>query len=243
MLIHQGSDRNEQIDKRLAALLAGIAGALNGATYYAVGFFAANMTGNISSVSDHLATGAWAKALFYLSIVTSFILGAMISALLINAGRRRNFRGIYAACILLEGILVGLVGCGDLWFFGAYRSALLVLSLALLMGLQNGTVGQISDSKVRTTHVSGLATDLGVELGRALDILRQREPASGKGQNRSKLHLYIWSIAAFLFGGLIGTLCYKWTGGWVIVGSSLCLIAIAADGLWQARARHDPDSL
>lgn len=89
MLIRQGHERNEQIDRKLASCLAAIAGALNAAAFYAVGFFSANMTGNISTFSDHIAVGAWISTLFYLAIIVTFILGATVSTLLINAGRRR----------------------------------------------------------------------------------------------------------------------------------------------------------
>ena len=41
--------------------------------------------------------------------------------------------------------------------------------------LQNAVVTHISDARVRTTHVSGMATDIGIELGTAFDILRGRE--------------------------------------------------------------------
>lgn len=64
MLISQGAARNERINLNLACSLAMIAGALNAAAFYAVGFFSANMTGNVSSLSDHLATAHWGQAVF-----------------------------------------------------------------------------------------------------------------------------------------------------------------------------------
>ncbi len=59
MLVSQGATRNERVNLNLACSLALIAGALNAAAFYAVGFFAANMTGNVSALSDHLATEQW----------------------------------------------------------------------------------------------------------------------------------------------------------------------------------------
>ena len=100
MLITQGAARNERINLNLACSLAAIAGALNAAGFYAVGFFSANMTGNVSTLSDHLATMQWLPALFYLAIVLAFILGAALSSIMINAGRRRAIHGIYAYSIL-----------------------------------------------------------------------------------------------------------------------------------------------
>lgn len=54
MLIREGTDRTVAIDLKLAASLALIAGALNAAGFQAAGFFSANMTGNVSSLSDYL---------------------------------------------------------------------------------------------------------------------------------------------------------------------------------------------
>ncbi|RYE56654.1 MAG: DUF1275 domain-containing protein, partial [Hyphomicrobiales bacterium] len=66
MLISQGAARNERINLNLACSLAMIAGALIAAAFYAVGFFSANMTGNVSSLSDHVATAQWGSAVFFL---------------------------------------------------------------------------------------------------------------------------------------------------------------------------------
>ncbi len=66
------------------------------------------------------------------------------------------------------------------------------------MGLQNAVVTRISDARVRTTHVSGMATDIGIELGIAFDILRGRDRETDAAHNRSKLRLHLYTIAAFL---------------------------------------------
>jgi uncharacterized membrane protein YoaK (UPF0700 family) len=188
MLISQGAARNERINLNLACSLAAIAGALNAAAFYAVGFFSANMTGNVSALSDHLATGQWMPSLFFFAIVMVFILGSTLSSLLINAGRRQGTRGIYAYSILVEAILLALLGGADLWITASWRVSLLVLGLAFLMGLQNATVTRISDARVRTTHVSGMATDIGIELGIAIDILRGQEPDEHAAENFARLN-------------------------------------------------------
>src|SRR3546814_10645675 len=78
MLIRQGAARSSSNDRRLACTLAAAAGALNTAAFQAVGFFSANMTGNVSSLSDHAALGQWLIGAFYLTIVLAFIGGAAV---------------------------------------------------------------------------------------------------------------------------------------------------------------------
>src|SRR6185437_5740512 len=114
MLITQGTARSNETDRRLACTLAAIAGAVNTAAFRAVGFFSANMTGNVSALSDHMALGEWWTGALYLTIVLAFIGGAAVSGLLINAGRRRQMDGIYAFSILAEAILMGMLGCAEL---------------------------------------------------------------------------------------------------------------------------------
>jgi len=235
MLVQQGTARNERIDLNLACTLAGIAGALNASAFYSVGFFAANMTGNVSVLSDHIAIGQWSSGLFYLTIVIAFILGAGVSTLLINAGRRRSIHGIYAYSILTEAILLTALGLADLWLLGTWRIPILVLGLAFLMGLQNAVVTRISDARVRTTHVSGMATDIGIELGIAFDILRGRDHESDAAHNRSKLRLHLFTISAFLLGGIVGVVFYRAIGGWLLIAAAMMLLIIAILGISRAR--------
>lgn len=232
MLISQGGARNERINLNLACSLAAIAGALNAAAFYAVGFFSANMTGNVSVLSDHIATSQWLPALFYMAIVVIFILGAALSSIMINAGRRRGIQRIYAYSILTEALLLLPLASADLWMQETvWRVPILVLGLAFLMGLQNATATRISDARVRTTHVSGMATDVGIELGTAIDILRGKDGGAYTTDNRSKLRLHLFTIAAFLMGGIIGVLLYQAIAGYLLVIASAILMGIALNGL------------
>lgn len=238
MLISQGSARNERINLNLACSLALITGALNAAAFYAVGFFSANMTGNVSALSDHLATARWNQALFFLAVVIIFVLGAAISSLLINSGRRRGIAAIYAYSILVEAILLALLGIADIWLLAAWRPPLLTLGLAFLMGLQNATVTRISDARVRTTHISGMATDIGIELGIAMDILRGREPDAHAAENRTRLTLHIWTIGAFLTGGVLGVFAYQHVGGYLLLICAALLFVISFKGIRRRRGTY-----
>ncbi|QDG94686.1 DUF1275 domain-containing protein (plasmid) [Rhizobium sp. NIBRBAC000502774] len=232
MLISQGGARSERINLNLACTLAAIAGALNAAAFYAVGFFSANMTGNVSVLSDDIATSQWLPALFYMAIVVIFILGAALSSIMINAGRRRGIQGIYAYSVLAEALLLLPLGAADLWMQETvWRVPILVLGLAFLMGLQNATVTRISDARVRTTHVSGMATDIGIEIGIAFDILRGKDGGAYASDNRSKLRLHLFTIAAFLMGGIIGVVLYQAIAGYLLVIAAALLMVIALNGL------------
>lgn len=230
MLIREGGDRTEAIDQWLASCLACIAGALNAAAFYAVGFFSANMTGNVSSLSDHIALGQWGPGAFYLGIILAFIAGSMSSTLLISAGRRRRIHRIYAYSIFAEAVLLGALGCADLWLLHRWRDPVLVLGLAFLMGLQNAVVTRISGARVRTTHVSGMATDIGIELATAIDILRGHETRDSAAQTWGKMRLHFYTILSFLAGGIAGIVIYRAIGGYLLIMSAFLLLIIALAG-------------
>jgi uncharacterized membrane protein YoaK (UPF0700 family) len=164
MLIRRGGERDDSLDRKLAFALAAMAGGLNAAAFHEVGFFSANMTGNVSTLSSLLAMGQWAYGLGYFTIVLAFIAGAMVSTLLIGAGLRRGVITIYAHVILAQGVWLALLGIGRVTLDTAVGVPLLILGPAFLMGLQNAIVTHISEARVRTTHVSGTSTDIGIDL-------------------------------------------------------------------------------
>ncbi|HEX7813691.1 YoaK family protein [Dyella sp.] len=242
MLIGQGSSRTDATDRRLACMLAAVAGGLNTAAFYAVGFFSANMTGNVSALSDHAARGDWMVGAFYLLIVVLFVLGAAISTLLINAGRRHGRRGIYALVIALEGALLALLGGVEAIVEAARQGTWMILGLSFLMGLQNAVVTRISDARVRTTHVSGMSTDIGIELAVLLDVLRGKESADNTGPYRSRLRLHVQTVLSFLLGGVVGVLLYQVMGYKLLFVAAAILLMMVGEAFWRLR-RERPGSI
>lgn len=222
MLIREGEDRTTAVDLSLAVSLATVAGALNAAAFRAVGYFSANMTGNVSLMSEDTAVGNLALAATFLVIVLAFILGSFTSTLLIQVGRRRTIHGVFAYSILTEGVLLALLGIADILLPAVHSTPLLVVGLGFLMGVQNATSTLISEARVRTTHVSGIATDLGIEL--ALFIAR-----SGTEQDavRSRFVLHATTLFAFLVGGIAGVVGYVAVGSWVFLILAALLVGVA----------------
>lgn len=231
MLIRQGTARDGRTDRQLASYLAAVAGALNAGVFYAVGFFSANMTGNVSALSDNVAIGDWVPALFYLTVVLAFISGSITSTSMAILGYRRGISGIYAYAILLEAILLGALGCTDLFVLTTSRINVLVWGLAFLMGMQNAVVTRLSDARVRTTHISGMATDLGIELAIAADSLLGNRRQADSLENRRKLGLHFQSILSFFIGGVIGVAAYQSIGAYLWLSCAAMLVWLAVRNL------------
>lgn len=221
MLIREGDQRSIEIDLRLAAILASVAGAVNAAGFQATGYFSANMTGNVSSLSDNLGLGRFGLAGFFLSMLLAFTLGAFGSGLLIEFGRRRGIKAIYAYSIFLEAALLVLVGLADIFVAGVTDGALIMICLSVIMGIQNAASSRISQARVRTTHVSGMATDIGLGFAALLISPPDRSVVL------ARLKLYATTIVFFMFAGIVGVVVYIYAGGVVFLLVAAILLAIS----------------
>lgn len=237
MLVREGTSRTLAKDRHLAMSLAFVAGALNMAAFYAVGFFSANMTGNVSLLSDHAALGRWGGAALFLAVIVAFVGGSTSSALIINAGRQRGMSRIYAITILLEAACLLALGIFDITYDGIGKATIPIIALAWLMGLQNAIVTRISNARVRTTHVSGMLTDIGIGLALLIGTARDKDVGDGRLEVLDRLRLHSETVVAFLIGGVIGIVLHQEIGGYLLVlaASSLAMIALPAFTALRAR--------
>ena len=222
MLVHEGESRTSKIDLLLATALAFVAGGVNSAGYLAFGYFSANMTGNVSMISDHLSIRELNAAIAFATIVVMFILGAFCASLFIEIGRQRRLSNIYALTLLAESAL--LMGVGLYTASSAFGGITIAGLLGFTMGIQNAASTRLSGSRVRTTHVSGIATDIGVGLA----LLIGNSTASDRAQTVRRLSLHGTTILSFLLGGIAGVLGYKLAGGMVFCVFAVILLALCA---------------
>lgn len=227
MLIRVGDKRTQTIDLVLAGMLSSIAGALNAVGFLVAGSFTANMTGNVSAFADHLAGGAWVLALSFAGLLVAFICGAALAALAIQTGERRRLKSVYALAITAEAVLLLLLGAAfAMW--PQTQETLLVIGLSFVMGLQNAVTTMISRARVRTTHVSGMATDVGIELAALAGGEKVRNAAL------PQLRLHSLTLAAFAAGGVAGALVFALVGHWLLVLAAAALLLIALPEVLRA---------
>ncbi|MBB5202746.1 uncharacterized membrane protein YoaK (UPF0700 family) [Inhella inkyongensis] len=201
-----GSRRSIQADRRLGWLLAFVAGALNAGGFLAVRQYTSHVTGSLSSAADHAVLGHWDLVADGVIAVLAFLLGALCCALLVNLARRRQLRSEFAIVLLLEAGLILLFGLMGAWL--SHHETLFVpmtvLLLCFIMGLQNAVITKLSNAVIRTTHMTGVVTDLGIELGRLLYVNRRELPGLEVRADRTRLRVLAGLLAAFSGGGLVG---------------------------------------
>lgn len=223
--------RSPRANLHLGAGLAFVAGALNAGGFLAVGQYTSHMTGMVSSAADHLALGDAGLALSALVAVAAFVLGALSTAWLVNYSRRHRPAWAYVPTLLLEALLLlifGLIG-SHLLPHQFLRISLTALLLCFVMGLQNALITKISNAEIRTTHVTGLLTDLGLELGRLLYWNRSSGDRVVADRHRLRIHASL--VLAFFIGGLSGALGFKHAGFIATLPLALGLVLLAGASL------------
>ena len=220
--------RTPQADRRLGATLAFVAGATNAGGFLAVGQYTSHMTGVVSSMADHLVLGQGLLAAAGLALLATFVAGAMTTALIVNWGRQHHLHSCYALPLLLEAaalLAFGLLGAS----LGLHTALLLpvtVLLLCFIMGLQNAVITKISRAQIRTTHVTGLVTDLGIELGKLVYMNRRPEAVPVRA-NLERLRTHGMLIDLFFAGGLLGAWGFKTAGYITTVPLAVLLLVLS----------------
>ena len=222
--------RSESLNRQLAWAMAFVAGAVNAGGFLAVGHYTSHMTGVVSAMADEAAEGDLTTVLAALAMMLSFFAGAFVCTTLISFGQRRRMRSRYAITLVLEAALMLVFG-----FMGnrlqeevQFTLPMTVMLLCFIMGLHNAVTSIISGAAVRTTHLTGTVTDIGIELSKLAYVnVHHRHGRERIVANRQKLSLLLLILASFLAGGVAGALGFKHIGFKVTVplAGFLCFLA------------------
>jgi uncharacterized membrane protein YoaK (UPF0700 family) len=178
-----------------------------------------HMTGASTHLSVALAEGDGLAVCLTLGLMAGFALGAIVSGAIIGARTVRIGRR-YGLVLAIEGIILCIAGL--LAWKGNQQAVPLS---AFACGLQNAMASNYHGLIVRTTHVTGIVTDLGAMLGRRL----RRHPV-----RRGDFVMLLCLLVAFIVGGVIGAVMQHRLGPWVIgLAGPTCLVAGLAYFIWR----------
>jgi uncharacterized membrane protein YoaK (UPF0700 family) len=228
-LLHLTSQhRTASVDRVFGLLLAFNAGAVNAGGVLVVHMYTSHMSGFASQVADGLVLGNMPLLLGAVGALLAFVAGAAVTAVIVHWARQHRLRSAYAMPLLLEAALLlvfGLLGAMTLTWPTLFAVPLTVLLLSFIMGLQNGLSSSMSQGKMRTTHMTGHITDLGLELGRLFYRNHHGTPrALHVLANRPALKLYGGLLGMFIAGGIVGAAGFKYVGFvWVVPLAALLL--------------------
>jgi len=227
MFRHLGKTRTLKHNLRIASLLSFVAGIVNVAGFLAVQRLTTNVTGHFAYFVDEIFKLNFWQGFIYFLYIFFFFLGSFISNIMVEIVTKYNDRLVYIIPAVIESLILFSVAVfGN--FLVSQNPNLLAFSLLFAMGLQNSLVTTISNSTVRTTHLTGLFTDLGIELSQLFFYKLKEE----KENLLSSIKLRLTIITFFFFGGLIGGIFYTTLNLYVLaIAGTILLLGIMYDYL------------
>lgn len=203
MFRHRGQARTLVHNLKLASLLSFVAGIVNVTGFLSVQRLTTNVTGHFAYFADEVLKRHFFTAGLYLLYIICFLLGAFFSNVLIEVTSKLNQRYANAIPVAAELVLLCTVAALNTTAVQRYGN-IVAGTLLFTMGLQNALVTRISNAVVRTTHLTGLFTDLGIELSQ-LFFYRRPEQLS---RLRASVKLRLAIISFFFLGCVTGGLGY-----------------------------------
>lgn len=204
-----------------AFLLAGVAGFANvigllGFEHQAI----SHLSGTASQLGSQL--GAFnSSALHLLAIIASFLLGAAFSGVMLQ-GRSLELGKHYDTLLLVEGVLF----FASAWLLEQHGGLGHYFASAAC-GIQNALVTTYSGAIIRTTHITGIITDLGIMLGKFV--------RSGEFDKRKAL-LFCLITSGFIVGGWLGTLGFsQWHFSALMVPAVVCIVLAVLYRIYRQR--------
>ncbi len=245
---------------RLAITLAWVAGYTNTVTLLTCGHVTSHMSGTTSDLGRNAAEGRWPMALFALFLLTMFVIGAATSGMSTEYGRRRGWESIYVLPMAVEAALLAAFAVAvelhdDSRTVGGWLLFVMTGLASMAMGLQNATITRISSGVVRTTHVTGVATDLGLEAVQFLlwlkDSRRNMPPYSPRRLVRSarahpttsRLLLLASILGSFALGAALAAVVFGLTTHMTMFPPVLFLVWIIHQDLTRPIVEIEPSDL
>lgn len=219
MFTHIGKSRTYAHNLKIASLLSFVAGAVNVAGFLSVAQLTTNVTGHFAFFVDEVFKLNFSGSAVFFLYILFFFLGAFSSSLITEIISRRGERYVFVVPTLIEVIILLAIGSFGM-MLKEFSPNVIACSLLFAMGLQNSLVTRISGALVRTTHLTGLFTDMGIEISQ---LFFYREPEQRK-RLLSTIRLRLRIISFFFFGGVFGGVFYGRFGLAVLLVPAVLLL-------------------
>lgn len=199
-------------------LLTLVAGYMNAISILLAGIPAAHMSGTSSKAGIQLGQDKFIAFSDTVLMIPSFIFGAFMASILVQSkpyhmSHHYNRVFLLGTCVLLAGFIIETtIDTSSTRFGTAYLTA-------FVCGLQNAASSMYSNNLLRTTHVTGTATDIGILLGHFV---------IGKESEFFRLYIFIPLIMAYIAGGALGGAMYDIYGSYALLGN---IIGFGGTGL------------
>lgn len=210
MLRKYSNHRTIQENIKLGSLTAFSAGMVNVASVIVFFSFTSNVTGYYAILTQEIAKGNWYQVSVVLFWILLFMLGGIISNLIIIHGKGKyNSYVTHSIPLFMEILSILFVGIYLQYFYkdSLHETEILVGALLFAMGIQNSLTASISNSVVKTTHLTGLTTDLAILISMFTKETNRQSKALV-----DKFHLLLSIVCSYLAGGIFSGLFFNTIG-------------------------------
>ena len=227
MFRHQGKNRTFIHNLRLATLLSFVAGIVNVTGVLSVQTLTTNVTGHFAYFAEEIMKRDYAAAITFFVFTIFFLLGAFTSNFLAELISKKHPNLSHVIPISLEMIILIAVGVfGIASELSSIEGKWIAFAMLFAMGIQNSLVTKISQSTVRTTHLTGLFTDLGIELSQLFFYKKPEENKKLKTSIYLRLSIIIFFFIGCISGGFLYNLLEMKT---LFVAATFLLFALLYD--------------
>lgn len=188
------------------------AGLLNIGGFMSCHRFVSHITGFATFFGHEFSYGRYKHAIGMLAVPIFFLLGVMLSAQMVDMRLKLHKKPRYYFSFGVIFFLILIIFFGGIsGFFGPFgtnveylQGYILIAALCMVCGIQNGTITSVSKAVIRTTHLTGLTTDLGIGIIRFINKKKLHGEISEEFKaNFMRLGIILSFCAGSIFGGLI----------------------------------------
>jgi uncharacterized membrane protein YoaK (UPF0700 family) len=168
MFRHHGSRRSDRDNRILAGYLAFFGGFVNSAGFILIGSFTSHVTGSVGRFANDVASRQFDAAAAAMTLIVAFFAGAFVVTMTIESSFFDRKPRAYGLALSTEALLLlvfALVSDLTREAHPRLKDAEAAI-LCAAMGMQNALVTRLSGAVVRTTHLTGVITDIGIEVAR-----------------------------------------------------------------------------
>lgn len=219
MLRKHNKYRSVRDNIQLGGLTAFSAGMVNVTSVIIFFAFTSNVTGHYAILAEEIAKGNWHEALIVFGWIFMFFFGNFTSNYIVINFDRKNRYLAHSLPLFIEILCLFAVGTYGYLFYAETlaETELMVAIMLFAMGIQNGLTASISNFAVKTTHLTGLTTDIGL----LASMFTQKRFRENKAL-RAKKNILLTIATAYLSGGIFAGLIYLKIG--FLVFHVACLV-------------------
>lgn len=235
MLRNYSNSRTLGDNIRLGTLTAFTAGTINIASLLIFLSFTSNVTGHYAILAAEISKANWSQVAVVGGWISLFFFGGFVSNFMVINFNRKSKYFAHAMPLVLEIVCLLFVGIYGQFY---YRKTLeeteyLVALMLFATGLQNGLTASISNFSVKTTHLTGTTTDLGILFSM---FTQKKFRKNGELVARAKLLMSI--MLAYVLGAVFSGLTYYYLEFRVFYVISLCLLVVIGYDAYKIHLRH-----